>query len=458
MKPLADPVSAGLPGPGDLPAPKVIRVLVICLSLYLAAPLWDLPLLGLSVSALIIFFLFFEVFRHLGGLGLRRLGMLPWLLVMLWFGQLFSLAVNEIFDDQSINFAVGLTTLFRYAFWFLVACLSARIYSVTNLSRTSPVVFGIGCLFLTAVFLFEHFFLGGLKQSGWSNLTVLSQNSYGWQYSAFLPSALYLTFVTKGKLRLLASMGVAAAFLAILLNGSRSTWGTATVGLLLFSFLWTISSHGVGKAFRAIVLLALALILTFGLFVVAPESFKDKLFMKIEQSQDLSRDKSWQIRLLMIQKGERLFYDNLLFGVGPGQFRYVKADLDLPLWLTYESEDYFNRKSSHNSYIQLLAEGGLALAIPFGIFLAWLAVAGCRAAVALAGYGETWLIPAYVGFVCFSIHFWSVAGVTSTAPWFLYGIVAAGILRARALNKFFVKNDRKVRHGHAPGIPLSHPR
>lgn len=457
MNPLAAAVPGG-GGAGDSPTPNVIRALVVCLSFYLAAPLWDLPLLGLSLSALLIFFLFFETFRHLGGLGLRRLGMLPWLLIVLWFGQLFSLAVNEIFDDQSINFAVGLTTLFRYAFWFLVACLSARIFSVTRLARTGTIAFGIGCLSLTAVFLGEHFLLGGLKETGWSNITVLSQNSYGWQYSAFLPSVLYLVFQAKGKWKLLSGIGLAAALLAVLLNGSRSSWATAIVGLLLFSFLWTVSSRGIGKAVRAIVLLGLALVVTSGLFIVAPESVKERFFIKIERSQDLSRDKSWQIRLLMVQKGERLFFDNLLFGVGPGQFRYVKADLDIPMPLSYQSEDYFNTKSSHNSYIQLLAEGGLALAVPFVSMLLWLVITGGRAAVFLARHGERWLIPVYVGFVCFSIHFWSVAGVTSTAPWLLYGMLTAGILRARKLGRTSVRLNHEVRHGDTPGFSLSHPR
>jgi hypothetical protein len=43
----------------------------------------------------------------------------------------------------------------------------------------------------------------------------------------------------------------------------------------------------------------------------------------------------------------------------------------------------------------------------------------------------------FAGFVTMSIHLWTLSGLTGTAPWFLYGMLAGVIelsRRARGLN------------------------
>jgi hypothetical protein len=62
--------------------------------------------------------------------------------------------------------------------------------------------------------------------------------------------------------------------------------------------------------------------------------------------------------------------------------------------------------------------------------LAVLAWRGLWATLALARRGESWAIPVFTGFFTMSIHLWTLSGLTGTAPWFLYGMLA-GVIESR---------------------------
>jgi hypothetical protein len=104
------------------------------------------------------------------------------------------------------------------------------------------------------------------------------------------------------------------------------------------------------------------------------------------------------------------------------------APLDLPLVLRYEGDDYFNTRSSHNSYAQWLAETGLAGSIPFAALLGYLLVRGAGATARLARHGQLWVIGAYSGFIGMSTHLWVLSGITNTGTWLVYGLVGAIIV------------------------------
>lgn len=224
-----------------------------------------------------------------------------------------------------------------------------------------------------------------------------------------------------------------AVFLAIMINASRSSWGTTLIAIALFMLFFGFIRPPGYRSGRALAGLGALVLVAALAFLWLPEPLKEKTFSRKVTVEDLAQDKSWQIRLLMIQKGERLFAESPVFGVGPGQFRYSSADLEIPDVLAYSSEEDFNQRSAHNSFVMLLAEGGLAFMIPYAILLLWLAIAGLRAAIGLGRSGHLWGVSLYISLICFNIHFWSVAGITSTAPWFLYGFSVAMILRYRNL-------------------------
>ena len=85
-----------------------------------------------------------------------------------------------------------------------------------------------------------------------------------------------------------------------------------------------------------------------------------------DSSDYLSEDRSYLVRLAMIEKGLTLFRDNLAFGVGLNNFTKIEARIAG----NFEGSEYvvnkdiYRKVSSHNSYVNILAEGGLFLAVP----------------------------------------------------------------------------------------------
>jgi len=144
--------------------------------------------------------------------------------------------------------------------------------------------------------------------------------------------------------------------------------------------------------------------------------------------QNLEQEKSYMIRQLMIQKGERLFLQSPIIGVGVGRFTKSSVPLDIPQVLSYAGQQHFDVKSSHNSYLDLLAESGLAGAVPFAILLIILSWRGAKSVIRSSRNNRFWILASFLGFVQMSIHMWAIASLTNTANWFIYGLAAAAIV------------------------------
>jgi O-antigen ligase len=159
-----------------------------------------------------------------------------------------------------------------------------------------------------------------------------------------------------------------------------------------------------------------------------PRSVVDLLLGRATTVEELELDKSAQIRVLMMQKSWRLFLGSPVFGAGAGRFTKTRIPLDLPRILRYESVDYFNKKSAHNSYANWLAETGLAGFVPLLALLLYLLLKGGRATAQLVRGGEVWAAGVYSGFLAMSAHLWVLSGLTNTGAWLVYGLVASIIV------------------------------
>src|SRR6266516_5154051 len=96
------------------------------------------------------------------------------------------------------------------------------------------------------------------------------------------------------------------------------------------------------------------------------------------------------IRRALNQKCWRLFQQSPIYGIGPGRYRDIYVGLDLPEVFSQSAEEGINKKSSHNSYLSFLAEGGLVTSLPLALLLGILAVRGAIAAMVLNRRGERW--------------------------------------------------------------------
>jgi O-antigen ligase len=252
------------------------------------------------------------------------------------------------------------------------------------------------------------------------SLVVLTQNSYAIQFSTFGSVLLSLVFV--GKRVFPAMLATLLLWSAVLINGSRGGWLAVLASTLVFVWIFMRTQRQRGRALAVSSLLIAALGLG---ALLAPENILSAFEQRVSTFQTLDEDKSYAIRVLMNQKGIRLFQASPFIGVGGSRWQKETIPLDLPHVLQYASQAHFDRKSPHNSYIGFLAENGLAGTIPFSILLIMLVFRGYRATFRLARRGEIWAIGTYAGFIGMSIHLSGLSGLTSSVTWFMYGLVAA---------------------------------
>lgn len=181
---------------------RQIAALTLLFCFFTAAPLYDVPLVGISVTAPLAGWLVYSVLKYWQGLNLgHHVGFLQ-ILSILYFALLLSWAFN-VMDGSLVNFAGAAKTMTRYGFWFLIAMLACRLFSRTSLPDKAARAYSLAVVVMSVFVVAEFLVFGGLKSSGWSRLTTLSQNSYGVQYSTFLPFAYYAFFASRGRKRLL---------------------------------------------------------------------------------------------------------------------------------------------------------------------------------------------------------------------------------------------------------------
>lgn len=408
--------------------PTFTRILFLLFALYLVLPLWDVPLLGLSLSAPVFYVIAAEVLLRprFQWRTYRR-----WVVLVYFFGVglLFSHFGNIMLATPDHSFTSGnMVTLIRYAYWLLVFFCTMVLISTTNWGPSAASVFGIGVIVLAVLRLGEAVLYG--RWGAWSGPQLLTQNSYGIQFSEFAVYGLFLAMLTTGKSRLLGTIGLVVLILAIAGNGSRGSLIGTSVSTVIFVLLLALSHPGNTRPLWTL-LVIVSVIAAFVNF--APSSWLEPVSERYATFQKLEDDKSYAARLLMNQKAEYIFRQQPIVGVGLGNFKGTSVpltEIDLPdVYGGYYSQSRFDTKSSHNSYLQLLAEVGLVGIVPFALLLATLAVKGFWATLAHAKRGEFWAVPVYASFIGMSIHLWALAGLTGTVIWFTYGLVAGVIVR-----------------------------
>ena len=329
----------------------------------------------------------------------------------LWSGRAASVAGADVL------------LLARTAYWAAVLALTADALARAEWTPRLALWAAGLAVALAALRLTDGWMQGGLQRPPrW-----LSQNDYGLRFSLFTPFLVGAALVWR-RARSAAWLAALAVVLTVaLLNGSRSAWAAALLGGAAVAAI-----HWFAGRLRLAPTIALTAALAAG--AALPWTLSDPVRRGFEaRLSTLSRletDKSVRTRRLLVEKGLLLFERQPLLGHGLGSFSKSEvrlATLDAA-WLT---DDDLNARSAHNSYIKVLAETGLAGSLPLLGLLGWLAARGLPAAVRLTRQGQAWAAAAYGSFVAVSAHLWTLSGLTGTEPWFIYGWVAAAILRDR---------------------------
>jgi O-antigen ligase len=397
--------------------------LLALIGFYAAVPVVDVPFFGLSLSAPLVAALTLEWGLAPGGQMLRS----RWLVLpaLFWAASGASLAVALWTGSLSEVGSSELVLLVRSGYWCLVLIVVASVAARIKNADKIAVSLAAGVCAAALLRLIEAFALGrlGLAQPRW-----LTPNDYGMSFSTFAPFLLWLAFCQTGRRRWAAMLSLPVLLAALALNGSRSSWagvflGSAVLLMLLFvSRRARVARLAWPVAAGSLAVLALALVPSFG----------NQLANRWSTLSRLKQDKPFQTRLALIDKGLSLFESQPVFGIGLGRFTIENAAVDSSRtpWATPEE---INSRSPHNAYIKVLAETGLAGALALATLLATLFISGVPAAIALARSGETWGLAAIASITGMCLHLWTLAGLTNTSTWFIFGLVASITERSRRL-------------------------
>lgn len=409
---------------------KFTLYLFLMISVYLVVPIIEIPFMGLSISAPLMFLVVLEaIFRP------PR----PWtkvyrpyiiLAVLIWAGIFLSAIVNGLLSGGVNINSEGILTVIRYAYWLLIFIVVVYVVSVGNLPSVLFRVLGWSIFLLALVRWGEALVYGSIGAE--FRLNFLPQNTYGIQFSAFSLFLLGLALSEKGWKKTIALAANILLWGAIAINGSRGSWVGVAVGIAILLMILILARQS--NAFG----LAIGLILTGGLALLifsSSSQVSQAVESRLNSFQNLNEEKSYAIRQLMNQKSLRLFEESPIFGAGAGRFTFSSVELDIPRVLQYAGQEHFYVKSSHNSYLGFLAENGLVGAIPFAILLIFLCISGLKAAILLARLNQYWGAMIYAGFIGMSVHMWVISALTGTATWYIYGMVAAMIILARTMSK-----------------------
>ena len=162
------------------------------------------------------------------------------------------------------------------------------------------------------------------------------------------------------KARMIGTTAVLVLVLAIVSTQSRGGFLGASAAIAVF-FLWSRRKKSLVALLATVVTVAV---------LFAPESYFQRL--STLKAEDEEIDHSAGSRLVLWQAGMMIFYDYPVTGVGFMAFPQakmlyrdsVKGDENL---IKYTFND---AKVAHNTYVQVLSEGGVLLAIPYFLLIA----------------------------------------------------------------------------------------
>lgn len=313
--------------------------------------------------------------------------------------------------------------IFQYGYWISISVFFVTARKKINLFEISKWIF-YGTVISVIGFYIVPF---ELEFPGFTLTSTISRNSFVFNLLCSIPFAFYyLSFQKKLHIRL----AILFYLLVFLASNGRSGVIIGTIELLLIS---SILFNVLNKAVKfAIPLFIFGFIfiqsndvqlymnkLSYSIEGISPRM---ATLLRSEGEGDLTMDKSWLIRKLMIDKSQEIFSDYPVFGIGPNNFRFYESDLrSLNKYerLGNHDKNFYNTRSSHNSYVQILSETGLVG------FIVLVLILGVPLFILLRTLLKSELKKLHLPLIAIlgmSMHFYAITALTGAIPWLVIGI------------------------------------
>lgn len=343
--------------------------------------------------------------------------------------------VNQAFIGTDY-FRSSLKVLPNYIYWVILCIVMIRTFQRLKIDRFLSYL-SWGILTLTVYYLFIQ-----NSVSLPYFLKKFQPNNFAFVLITFLPYVIYW-FRKKYSKRISIGLFI-VLLLSMLIEERRAGFVLCTIGGLLVLNLKALTKISVKRL--AVSLLGIVLIyqlISIPTVKLVLSQVSPEVADLIYNETDLTLDRSLLTRKAMVEKGLTSFRNHPLVGIGLNNFTKKEVLIEG----TFEGAEYvvdkdiFERTSSHNSYINVLTEGGLVLFIPFALIILNL----LRRYIMVFGKLSDLQVVAFISMTMMLIHFYYMNAYVNSLAWFNIGIFAG--IQPRKNYMLF----------HDTSISLSHP-
>lgn len=398
------------------PFSKTIQSRINWFAFFLAFPF--LSIAGNSIT----FFIFISIILKVGTFWKKKFNGR-----ILFYGFLFIGLLSTILTpliERHENLA-SLLILIQYTYWILMASFFIIFRDRIDFIQVSKWIF-FGVIGYTLAFYLIPF---ELENPILSLEFKPGRNAFVFNMLACIP----LTFVyLKARYRRWRIYLVVLAYLMImLLTNGRS--GSIIIIMQLLMVL-SIIIPAIQRRTKYLVLLFGVLFIVFQNSEVEMmlnsaanrvETINPRLasLMRSEGEGDLTMDKSWLIRKLMIEKGEEIVTKYPFIGVGPNNFKFYRAELNTyknyARLQSIDKKRLENNTSAHNTYLQVITEFGIIGALLYVLMLLRPLLYFIRIFLRSKLNAEHLVLVSLIGIF---IHFYTIANLSGALPWFIIGL------------------------------------
>ncbi len=367
-------------------------------------------LLGQNVSFFLMILLFYNLFSKNIKLKFSKVTTYAALIVI---GAIVSVLDVKKFDGSLKR---ALTVLPNYIYWCTILVIfSSYLIRVNMYVIYKGITYGI---ISSVVYYFIQDYLAFIPF-----LRPLYGNGFAFLMICFSPIAIY--YYLSNKKRFQAITLLLIILMAMLLQGRRAGLLLVSLEAFMLFFFLEVRARSIAVSLVAVMFMTIAFNTVFVESMI--KSTNGRIHSILYETEDLTtKDQSYLTRVAMVNKGLQIFMEDPITGIGLNNFVAYDVDIDLDFEggevLKYKD---LSQKSAHNSYISILAEGGLMLFVPLILLLASTIFFFVKNYNKINNFKKA----ALWGFVGMCIHMYVISAIVNVFAWFLIAIAATYTLR-----------------------------
>lgn len=375
---------------------------------------------GTNISFL-IFLLFFGLNFKFGILRITSyVQLLP--LLIIFAAIVVSFYSNEQYSAKNNSFNV----LPNYIYWSLLIIVFISLENIfdffTNerLFNISKYIF-YGLVINSLIYFFFYDF-EILKPF----LTKYSSNQFAYNLVCFTSISFYYSLKRFG--RIITFIIFIFFIFSLLVEERRAGFILVTLSIL-FSYFKKIRLKSIFNIlFLTLIFISFLSISNIERFI---ESRSQRIHTIVYKSSDvLNYDKSYLIRRAMVEKSIIIFKENMINGIGLNNFPKYNVNIKGNFkGFEYISNKQLNNKSAHNSYLVILSEGGLILAMPIFLLILFNLFNFFKNYNNFSSIELSYLISSIAMFA----HLYFISAILNVFTWFLISIVT--VINLKMLKK-----------------------